>query len=439
MKQNRKNKAPSIEPRKHADGSDYYRIRLQVNGKREQFTFATLQEAERKVRELMGERVTPLASNAYLKEMRSKEAFEVVFTKWLEDGKASKRLKGSTCYSHTSVFHLLEPIKKLALSEITKQHLTEMFNSEEWSDLSNATFKHLISIIKLVNDFGTETLSIDQTIKFNIPKFSKPFAPPEKSRAETVKWLSPDELRLVVSTAYAAAAYEFKGVPKGRNTGKNKENKRELWVPRWLGPAIVLAANTGLRRGELLGLRWDKVDLRKGEIHIHNTIVSDEKGKHYFAENRTKTPTSRRTISLSENAIEALKQLKVVGEEYAKKFGKPSPFVLTPTINIATKYNHFVHPNILGKTLNRLFKYLEISGMGAHKLRHTFATIFLGESKGNFENNARVLQELLGHTTIEMSMFYAHIVKGKKATAVRIFDEALGAITSDFEELRNKK
>jgi integrase len=440
MEQTRKkNKAPTIEPRKNADGSDYYRIRLQVNGKREQFTFRTLEEAEAKVRELMAEKKNPIASNAYLRERRESEGFGVVFKKWLEDGKATKRLKGSTCYSHTSIYHLLEPIQKLALSEITKEKLTAMFNSEEWSKLSAATFKHLVSIINNTNQFASENLEVEKTIKFNVAKFSKPFRPLERSKEEVVRWLTKEELQLVVSTAYRGAQYEFNGVPKGRTNGKNKANKRELWLPRWVAPSIILAANTGLRIGELLGLTWAKVDMKKREIYVHNTIVQDENGKHFFAENRTKTVTSRRTISLSDNAIEALKQLKTVGKEYEEKFGEPSPFVLTKTFKTPRQKNKWLSPVVFRNTLDRLFNYLEISGMGPHKLRHTFATIFLSESQGNFDNNARVLQDLLGHATIEMSMFYAHVSLGKKANAVKVFDEVSGALTSKLEDKKHSK
>ena len=77
----------------------------------------------------------------------------------------------------------------------------------------------------------------------------------------------------------------------------------EAMSDHWLSAAFVLAATTGMRRGEVLGLRWSDVDLTAGRLNIRQTVLSVG-GKVRFSQ--PKTARGRRTIALDETTIGAL-------------------------------------------------------------------------------------------------------------------------------------
>jgi integrase len=79
--------------------------------------------------------------------------------------------------------------------------------------------------------------------------------------------------------------------------------KDEKWRP-----IVFFALDSGVRMAELLGLKWDKVDLKRGEVHIHRTLDTLPGGLTILKE-ATKTDSSRRTIPLSECTLGALKGL----------------------------------------------------------------------------------------------------------------------------------
>lgn len=75
-----------------------------------------------------------------------------------------------------------------------------------------------------------------------------------------------------------------------------------------LDALYVLAVTTGMRRGELLGLKWTDVDLENGRLSIRRALTRTEDGK-YVALAEPKTKGSRRTVKLTQSAVEALRSL----------------------------------------------------------------------------------------------------------------------------------
>jgi integrase len=66
---------------------------------------------------------------------------------------------------------------------------------------------------------------------------------------------------------------------------------------------FALAVHTGMRQGELLGLKWDDVDFERGEIHVRRTLVA---GKGRFSFGEPKSAKGRRTVALTRAGLEAL-------------------------------------------------------------------------------------------------------------------------------------
>ncbi|MFD1731925.1 tyrosine-type recombinase/integrase [Deinococcus malanensis] len=128
--------------------------------------------------------------------------------------------------------------------------------------------------------------------------------------------------------------------------------------------ACVLALRTGLRSGEVYGLRWEEVDLAQGTASITHIVAGGAGGRRVT---QPKTRTSRRTILLSEGAVQVLRLAQqfqgwVEGDE-------ATGYVFT------TRAGEMQHPDNSRRTLERLCKRAQIPFLSFHGLRHTFVSI----------------------------------------------------------------
>lgn len=162
--------------------------------------------------------------------------------------------------------------------------------------------------------------------------------------------------------------------------------------PEWRS-MIVVALRTGLRLGELLALRWRDVDLEAGRLVVRRAAARGVVG----------TPKSgqAREVPLSEEARGALRAQQHDRGELV--FCDGSGAMLTR--------------NACRRPLWRACGRAGIRRIGWHKLRHTFAShlVMRGASM-------KAVQELLGHSTIEMTMRYAHLSPDARRDAVRLLD-----------------
>ncbi len=175
----------------------------------------------------------------------------------------------------------------------------------------------------------------------------------------------------------------------------------------------VLALMTGMRQGELLGLRWQDIDLSAGSLSVRRTLVRTSQGWSWAD---PKTAKGRRTIALPDLAVEALRQHRVRQLEERLRAG-----ALWADIDL-------VFPNQTGKPLERQnvvkrsFRPLLIrAGMPSsrfHDLRHSAATLLL-----SLGEHPKVVQERLGHSTIGVTMdTYSHVLPDMQRKAAAKLD-----------------
>jgi integrase len=176
---------------------------------------------------------------------------------------------------------------------------------------------------------------------------------------------------------------------------------------------FVLAIHTGLRRGELLGLKWSDIDLEAKSLSVQRSL--DATG----AFNPPKRNGSRRTVRLTGQAVDAVKGHRVRQNEERLRVGS------------LWKDLDLVFPNRTGGPMNadnlyhRGFKPLlakaGLSGFTFHSLRHTCATLLLSKNI-----HPRIAQEMLGHATISQTMdTYSHVMPGMGDAAATALEEAL--------------
>jgi integrase len=179
----------------------------------------------------------------------------------------------------------------------------------------------------------------------------------------------------------------------------------------------VLAIAMGLRRGELLGLRWDDVDLERGTLRVGRALVR-EGGRHVLGE--TKTKRGRRQINLTPRTVNALKDhRKKQLEEKMRLAGLYKDHGLIFASGVGTPVNP---ENLVKRSFKPLLQKAGLPEIRFHDLRHTCATLLLGRGV-----HPKIVQELLGHATIAMTLdTYSHYLPSMGDQAAGAMRRVLG-------------
>ena len=155
-------------------------------------------------------------------------------------------------------------------------------------------------------------------------------------------------------------------------------------------PVLHLAAFNGLRRSELLGLRWQDVDLYMATLSVVQVMHKLRDGRIVFHE--PKTAKGRRMVALSPIAVLALRAHRQNREAETSLLG-------IPLADESLVFCHLDGSPMLPDTLTHVFKKIlrkaGLSGVRLHDLRHTHASMMLRQGV-----NPKVVSERLGHATV---------------------------------------
>jgi integrase len=187
-----------------------------------------------------------------------------------------------------------------------------------------------------------------------------------------------------------------------------------------LASAFYLAANTGMRRGEVLGLAWRDVDLDAARLSVRQAAITVEY-EVSFAD--VKTTTARRTIDLDDRTVEVLRAWEARREEEAALVGAT---VTDDETVFARGDGGVTHPDYFSQVFDRTLVKSELARIRLHDLRHTHASILLKAGVP-----VKVVSERLGHSSPAFTMtVYQHVLPGMQADAARMFSDAIfGAAT----------
>ena len=179
----------------------------------------------------------------------------------------------------------------------------------------------------------------------------------------------------------------------------------------WLYLPTLIIAFTGLRIGELCGLRWVNIDLDAGILHVREQALNDKENHSLVHTNILKTNSASRSISIPKNLVHILTIHK-------KEQNNASEFV------ICDDRNNMCNPrNVSMRFTKKVSKYKNnefrnLPQISIHGLRHTHATILL--LKGE---NIKVISERLGHTSVKITLdTYSHVLPSMRQKTADLLD-----------------
>ncbi len=186
-------------------------------------------------------------------------------------------------------------------------------------------------------------------------------------------------------------------------------------------PAIFLAATTGMRRGEVLGLRWRDIDLDGAKLTIAMALEETKSGLRLKS---PKTPGSRRTITLPAVTVEALRRhrVQVLRERLALGLGRDDDGPV-----FANFEGGHIQPRNFTKKFTRLVKRAGVRQITLHGLRHSHITSLLRAGV-----NAKVVSERAGHASVAITLgLYAHALPDMQAEAAAKVDAVLRGVLDE--------
>lgn len=178
-------------------------------------------------------------------------------------------------------------------------------------------------------------------------------------------------------------------------------------------PALWLAAFTGMRRNELLGLRWEDFDQDAATVSVNRGLVSVG---YELRETRGKTANARRRIDLDPTTVDVMSAWRAwqAAEQRAAGVEGRGWMFTDPDGNP-------IHPHSISQSFERIARRADVRVIRLHDLRHTHGTLLIAAGVP-----VKVVSERLGHA---MSAFtietYQHVLPGMQADAARCFERLI--------------
>jgi integrase len=181
----------------------------------------------------------------------------------------------------------------------------------------------------------------------------------------------------------------------------------ELLSDDRLAALWVVAITTGMRRGELAGLRWIDIDLDTGNIALRNTRVAVGHAVHEY---EPKSRTSRRAIAIDEHVVTVLRTHR--RRQLVERLAWGPAYDDTGYV-FTNENGELLHPNRITVLFHRHREALELPAIRLHDIRHTSASLMLAAGV-----HPKVVSERLGHSSIAITLdLYSHVIPGLQAEA----------------------
>lgn len=333
----------------------------------------------KKLKEMKGKPISLIDENITLQKF---------FKDWLFEQRISE-LSPSTIQRYTGIYNNYIKDSIIGISkvkDIRDYHLNKYYNFLlQEKNKTPDTIRIINKVLHSVFKYGIK----EHLISENICKSAKL---PELQKKEEVQVFTLEEQQLFI------------------NSIQDHPNK----------VAFLLCLNTGLRIGELLGLKWCDIDFEKSRLKVERSYKRvpnpdyDEKSKSsktIIMELPPKTKNSIRTIPILPNELNLLKSHRKAQLETKFKYGQAyndNDLIFT------TDLGKPIDSRNLSRSFSETLKSIGIPHKKFHSLRHTYATRLF-----ELDINAKTVSKLLGHSNISITLdIYTHVTEDEKLKSV---------------------
>ena len=327
---------------------------------------------------------------------------------WLEDY-AKPNVKPTTygTYKNAAEKHIIPALGKLQLSKLRKSKIKGFIATKQKEGaradnkdgkLSSSSVYNIFFVLKNMLKHAVE----DELIRRNP---AEGLSAPKKEKPE-VKYWEQDQAK-----AFLKALREHKD-------GKNQKKKGHRLYALYL-----LALTTGMRRGELLGLKWENIDFKKNTIKVASSFVHTNEGD--IMQESTKGGKSR-IIEVPEGVMKALKQHKKQQAEMLIALKRPADNKSDEkeewkNLVFTTTKGTPILPRNFERQLKSLIKKYKLPPLAPHGLRHTAATKMLEDGVG-----VKTVAYVLGHEDASVLLnIYTHVTPKMKTTAAESMSDLI--------------
>jgi integrase len=351
-----------------------------ITGKYKQ-QWISVKGTKRDAEKRLGELLHQLDTGTFMKP--SKTTLAEYLERWLKDyvwpNLAPRTAEG---YEHICRHHLRPALGSITLTQLKPEHLQRYYSDKLSGGLSAQTVRHhhttLHKALQTAVEWGLLLRNSADAI-----------SPPRVQRAEMQTWSEDDIIVFLEATSKT--------------------------------PYFALfhtALFTGMRRSELLALRWRDVDLLLCQIYVSRSLHALRGGKVVFR--APKTAKGRRMIALSPSATSVLREHQDKQEVTRAMLGIPLKDDDPVFSDLEGKP---LLPNTVTHAWIKLVRRTGIKPIRLHDARHTHASIMLKQGV-----HPKVVQERLGHSSIQVTLdTYSHVAPGLQEAAAARFDEAFTA------------
>lgn len=372
--------------RQREDG--VYEYRYQVNGKRQSLYAVTLEQLRRLEDQITVDRHDGIRSNA------SAVKLDDLFNVWCD---MKRGLKDNTFQNYQYMYtQFVSPhLGDEKVVKIKKSDVRRFYNRLlEVEGLKMSTVNSLQTVLHQVLQLAVD----DNYIRVNPADSAlRELKLTHQYDSERKRALTVDEQKLLMTFIDESEQYR-----------------------RWR-PIITVMLGTGMRVGEVTGLRWKDIDLAKGTIDVNHTLVFyNKKHKQTYAINSTKTPCSNRVIPMLDSVREAFLEEK--RNQESKGLYCTSIIDGYQDFIFCNRFGEVLNLGVINKALRRITRDCNEQVLDNHKgddmpvllprfschtFRHTFTTRMCESGM-----NVKVVQDVLGHSDIRTTLdVYTHITK----------------------------
>ncbi len=337
--------------------------RYSLNYKRKSVYGKTQEEVRKKLNKILND----IDNGVYIEDCR------ITVGEWLnawlyEYKKNTVKQKTFEGYEVLVRVHLMPAFSKTQLKKLSVDNVQKFINQKIGEGLSPRTIRYIITIfhgaLKQAISNGLITRNVTEAVVL-----------PERKQKER-RFLTADEQNRLIKCL-------------------NDEK---------YGFILLFALSTGLRRGELLALRWSNYDQEKRYITVKENLsrLKGADGKTHLTFTTPKTASSKRTIPLLPDIAYKLNTHRAMQN---KNRIKVSQLWENNDLIFCTDFGKPIEPRNLVRILDKVCKKANIENINIHALRHAFATRSL-------ENGIplKVVSDMLGHSSISMTAnIYSHV------------------------------